>query len=417
MTQTRDAERARELYDVERYVRALNGGVLVEDPYPDFARLREASAVHHGSVNELLGVPGGQSMRPSAQHFSAWSYEANAIALKDNEVFSSSYYEGGATKMFGRSILEMTGSEHRRYRALVQPSFVPRRASWWIEKWIEPLVEERISDIETETSAELNIDLCSRIPLHTITASFGMSREDAWQFRESLGGGAAADPAAAARRTEIAGALLKSVIEARRIEPQDDLITTLVEAELDEDGVRHELTDEEIMGFARLILTAGSGTTWRQLGILLIALLRQPDLLDAVREDRTLLDGAIEEAVRWEPTDPVFRRLVTRDVELCGVDLPAGAVLELNLGSANRDPARWDSPDTYDPFRKSLPHLGFASGPHICLGMHVARAEMSVAMNAVLDRLPNLRLDSSKPAPRIVGLEHRGPNAIPVVFG
>ena len=105
------------------------------------------------------------------------------------------------------------------------------------------------------------------------------------------------------------------------------------------------------------------------------------------------------------------------DVELCGVEIPAGAVVEMALGAANRDPARWDEPERFDPYRDPKPNLGFAGGPHVCLGMHVARAEMLVAMNAVLDRLANVRFDPDAPAARIIGLEHRGPNGIPVVFG
>jgi cytochrome P450 len=225
------------------------------------------------------------------------------------------------------------------------------------------------------------------------------------------------DPAAAAERHERTTAMLRRVIEDRRAQPQDDLITLLVETELDEGGERHLLTDEEIYGFARLILTAGSGTTWRQLGILLVGLLQRPHLLDAVRDDRDLLRRAIDEAVRWEATDPIFRRLVTEDVTLCGVDIPVGAIVEMNLGAGNHDPSRWEQPEQFDPYRAPKPNLGFAGGPHVCLGMHVARAEMWVAMNAVLDRLPNLRIDPDAPEVRIIGLEHRGPNGIPVVFG
>ncbi len=420
MTSASERERFEDLYDVERHVMATDGGILVEDPYPAFAELLDAAPVHEGSVRECLGYPpGGLSGLREGPVYSAFSYEANDTVLRENLVFSSTFYAGLTTALFGKSILEMVGDEHRRNRALVQPAFTPKRAQWWIDQWITTLVDEAISAFEEQGYAELNTDLCARIPLQTITASFGLSRDEAFEFREGAEGvpGRGVDPEVAAARHQRTTEMLRRVIDDRRRNPQDDLITTLVETELDEDGERHLLADEEIYGFARLILTAGSGTTWRQLGILLVGLLQRPELLDAVRDDRELLRRAIDEAVRWEATDPIFRRLVTEDVTLCGVDIPAGAVVEMNLGAANHDPARWERPEEFDPHRAPKPNLGFAGGPHVCLGMHVARAEMWVAMNAVLDRLPNLRIDPEAPPVRIIGLEHRGPNGIPVVFG
>ncbi|HEY7107081.1 MAG TPA: cytochrome P450 [Acidimicrobiia bacterium] len=414
-----EADRFKELYDVEKHVMAVDGGVLVEDPYPALADLLAQAPVHKGSTRELLGLPpGGLNLRSEAPVYAALSFEANDRVLRENLVFSSTFYAGMTTMMFGRSILEMVGEEHRRYRALVQPAFSPKRSQWWIDQWIAALVDEAVSAFEHDGRAELNAELCSRIPLNTITASFGLTREEALDFREGAGeGGGMTNVDERMARFEKTTAMLRRVIDERRAHPQDDVITMLVESELEEDGTRHLLTDDEIYGFARLILTAGSGTTWRQLGILLVGLLHDPALLDAVRDDRELLRRAIDEAVRWEPTDPIFRRLVVEDVELCGVDIPAGAVVEMVLGSANRDPGRWDEPERFDPYRVPKPNLGFAGGPHVCLGMHVARAEMFVAMSAVLDRLPNLRLDPEAPGARIIGLEHRGPNGIPVVFG
>jgi cytochrome P450 len=414
-----EADRFKELYDVEKHVMAVDGGVLVEDPYPALAELRAEAAVHRGSARELIGLPpGGLNLRPEAPVYAALSFEANDRVLRENEVFSSTFYAGLTTLMFGKSILEMVGDEHRRNRALVQPAFSPKRSQWWIDNWIASLVDEAVSAFEERGHAELNAELCSRIPLQTITSSFGLTREQALDFREGAGeGGNMLDPDDRMTRFERSTDMLKRVIDERRAEPQDDVITLLVQSEIEEDGERHLLTDDEIYGFARLILTAGSGTTWRQLGILLVGLLHDQALLDAVRDDRELLRRAIDEAVRWEPTDPIFRRLVTEDVELCGVEIPAGAVVEMVLGAANRDPERWDEPDRFDPYRDPKPNLGFAGGPHVCLGMHVARAEMLVAMNAVLDRLTDVRLDPDAPAARIIGLEHRGPNGIPVVFG
>jgi cytochrome P450 len=417
------ADRFRELYDVERHIMATDGGILVEDPYPVWAELRESSPVHRGTVRELMGYDsqgglGGVHNRPV---YSAFSFLANDIAFRDNEVFSSTFYAGMTTKTMGKSMLEMVGPEHRRYRALAQPAFTPKRAQWWIDKWIQWLVDEAMSGFAHRGNAELNAEYCSRIPLQTITSSFGLTRDEALDFREGAESGMAYGAEEGADtlkdRAERTTAMLKRVIEERRAEPGDDVITMLVQSEIEEDGQRHFLTDDEIYGFARLILTAGSGTTWRQLGILLVALLRQPDLLDAVRSDREILKGAIEEVLRWEPTATIIRRLVVRDAELCGVKIPSGSVIELNMGAANRDPERWEDPDRFDPYRKVEPNLAFISGPHVCLGMHVARAEMTVAMNAVLDRLPNLRFDAEAPEARIIGLEHRGVNGVPVVFG
>lgn len=411
-----NAERFKLLYDVERHVLATDGGVLVEDPYPAFAALREEAPVHRGAVADLLALPSRPRLYGDAPHYSLFSFEANDIALRDNDTFSSKHYVGTTTRLFGRSILEMGGDEHRRYRALVQPTFSPKRARWWIDRWISAVVDEAISSFERCGRAELNAELCARIPIQTITSSFGMSQEEALDFRADTEGDRDDEEVVAARAGRSAG-MIQRIIEHRRREPQDDVITMLTRAEIDEDGSKQLLTDEEIYGFSRLILTAGSGTTWRQLGNLLIGLLRDSEALQAVREDQELLRRAIEESVRWEATDPIFRRLVTRDVTLCGVDIPAGAIVEMNLGAANRDPARWTKPERFDIYREPKPNVGFAGGPHICLGMHVARAEMLVAVSAVLDRLPNIRFDPAAEAPRIIGLEHRGPNSIPVVFG
>jgi cytochrome P450 len=212
--------------------------------------------------------------------------------------------------------------------------------------------------------------------------------------------------------------ILTPIVAARREAPQDDLISVLAEAEYtDDDGVTHQLSDPEIYSFALLLLAAGSGTTWKQLGITLTALLQRPEVLAAVRADRQLLRPAIEESLRWMPTDPMFSRHVTRDIDFQGAQIPKGAVMHLCLGAANRDPARWERPDEYDISRPPKPMLAFGNGPHVCIGMHVARAEMAVGIGALLDRLPNLRLDPDAEPPEFLGMYERGATEIPVVFG
>jgi len=127
---------------------------------------------------------------------------------------------------------------------------------------------------------------------------------------------------------------------------------------------------------------------------------------------------AIEEALRWEGPVLIQTRMATRDTTLGGVKIPAGAFLDVAAGAANRDPAKFTEPDQFNIFRKSqYRHFAFAFGPHICIGQHLARIEMTRALNAILDRMPNLRLDPERPAPEIRGIMIRVPKHIFVRFG
>jgi cytochrome P450 len=415
----------RELFDGVTGDGGRSGGGVIDDPYPAFHRIRESGAVHAGSVPELMGLDERvpyQLRHPGFPVYSAWSFEACDRALRDAATFSSELYQRDVAVLFGPNILAMGGDEHRRHRALVQPSFTRAKTDWWSRNWIAGLVDGLLARVEHDGRAELNLDVCARLPLLVITASFGIPADEAVAVRAALSRMLFRPDLGFEERTAASreiGDRLRPHLEARRAEPGafDDLLAVAVEAEVQEaDGSRHRLSDEEILGFSRLLLAAGSGTTWRQLGITLHALLDQPDALAAVREDPALLRNAVEESVRWEVTDPIFRRFTTRDVDLCGTRIPAGAVVELVLGVANRDPSRWDRPDEYVLERPLQPHLGFATGPHVCLGIHVARAEMSVALQAILERLPGIRWDPDVERPRIIGLEHRGPTSLPVRF-
>ena len=413
-----DRGRIRELFDLRSAYNAASGGGYHGDPYPQFHRLRETGPVHPGTVHELVGYSGPASFQglpfPDRPHFSAFSYALCDRAFRDDETFASSPEPLDRAGSIGidSSMLNMGGREHRRYRGLVQPSFVPSRARWWIERWIASTVDQLITGFQDEGRADLNVDFCAAIPMLTITGSFGIPVTDALDLRASI------RQSAGRHGMEEFLRILAPVVAARREAPEDDLISVLVQAGLtDTEGVTERLSDAEIYSFSYLLLAAGSGTTWKQMGITLAALLARPSLLAAVREDRSLLRAAIEESVRWAPTDPMFSRHVARDVVYDGVEMPAGSVLHLCLGAANRDPARWDRPDEYDPLRPAMPSLAFGNGPHVCLGMHVARAEMAVGIGALLDRLPDLRLDPDAEEPRIIGMYERGATNIRVRFG
>jgi cytochrome P450 len=412
--QVLDREELRRLFDLRSSYNARSGGGYTDDPYPKWHALREQAPLHAGIVHELTGYSGDWTFQglpyPEQPHFSTFSYEVCDAAFRDPEVFASAPAEEpdeNRESAVMNSILMMGGVQHRRYRSLVQPSFVPAKAQWWINNWIEQTVHALIDNFVDDGRAELNVDFAAAIPVLTITGSFGVSVEQALIIRESI----MSDPVKVVE-------ILAPIVAARRERAEDDLISVLVEAEYtDEDGVLHRLSDAEIYSFAMLLLAAGSGTTWKQMGITLAAILERPEVRDRVRDDRALVRPAIEESLRWQATDPMFSRHVTRDVEFYGLQLPAGSVIHLCLGAANRDPSRWERPDEYDITRPPKPALAFGSGPHVCLGMHVARAEMAVGINALLDRLPNLRLDPDAEPPRYIGMYERGATAIPVVFG
>ena len=411
---TLDPARLRELFDLRSSVYASRGGAFEDDPYPKFHELRTTGPVHEGIPGPLVGFHGEAVFQglpfPDRPHYSAFDFATCDAVLRSTENYSSSTHTPGSTEaLYETTILYMDGERHRRYRLLVQPSFVPKRAQWWIDRWITTTVHALIDMFQANGRADLNVEFCAAIPLLTICGSFGVTIPQALDIRaavisDGLGMGAFID-------------IVAPIIKARREQPADDLISVLVQAEVtDDDGNRQALSDDEVLGFAFLLMAAGSGTTWKQMGIVLVALLTHPEWLDAVRDDPEVLRAVIEESLRWMPTDPVFARFVTDDITLHGVDIPAGAVLHLCFGAANRDPARWERPDEFDPSRPLQAHLGFGWGPHICLGMHVARAEIFTAITALVERLPDLRLDPDAEAPRIIGMYERGPIGVPVVF-
>jgi cytochrome P450 len=317
-------------------------------------------------------------------------------------------------------MIQMGGPEHRRYRALVQPFFTRKAIESWRERWVQPAVDRILDEIvESAEPVDLYEALCAKLPVFTIASSFGVAPDDVGRFHELAvtQTGATSSPQDRLGAAEEIADYLKEVIALRRREGGDDLIGLLCNVEIEdpEDGSLQRLSDAEILAFARLMLPAGAGTTYRMLGCFLLGLFESGQI-DRVREDRTLLDAAVEESLRWEQPLTSVTRLVTRDTELAGVKVPEGSLMHASLGAANHDPARYRDPHRFDVDRERQPHSTFGLGPHLCVGMHLARMEIRTAMDGILDRLPNLRLDPDRPKPWVTGLLFRMPTAVPVVF-
>lgn len=419
---TSDDPRYAQLFDIVKET-AAHGSEVLGDLSPAMNALRERAPVLKGSLRELLDLPSGHhGYSKERQHYTLLSFPLCDRALRENLLFSSEVYkESPGVQRLGKTILEMTGDEHRNYRAVVQPMFLrPKAVNWWKPNWIDDAVNSLLDRLLDRDATDLNFDLCARLPVYVVTRGIGMSGESALLFREHLQRSSVAargvDPAEVQRSAAEVSRMLKELITERRKEAGDDVISGLISNDLKlPDGSTRKLSDDEIFGYCRLIMLAGGGTTWRQLGITLIALLSDYRFWEACRADRSLIEPAINEGARWLPTDPIFARLVMQDVELEGVHIPAGSRVDMCLGAANRDPSRWQNPDVFDLFRPAQSHLGFGMGPHRCLGMEIAKQEMVAAINGLLDRFPNMTLDPQAPVPELLGgLEQRGMSAVPV---
>ena len=399
----------------EEFNRSVGAGV-VEDPYPLLAMARAKGPLLKENLEaELLAAEVDPQVTMGPEVFTAFSYDAVQTVLRDGETFSSAGYADVMGAVMGHTILEMDEPEHHTYRGLVQQAFSRKAMERWEEEAVGPIVDECIDAFIERGNAELVRELTLPFPVNVIASMLGLPRADLPQFHrwaiELIS--VSFDWERGTRASAQLRDYFARVLAERRIHPANDLMSILAVSELD----GQHLTDEEIFAFLRLLLPAGAETTYRSSSNLLFGLLTHPDQLDALRADRALMPKAIEEGLRWEPPLTTIVRTATRDTVVDGVDVPAGAVVITNMGSANHDEKYWERSEEFDIHREQRQHLAFAFGPHMCLGMHLARMETRVVLERIFDRLPNLRLDPAADAPQITGMTFRAPPALPVLFG
>ena len=383
----------------------FDGSILsdVRDPYPMFAAMRQSQRVPCVDVQGLT-------------FYLLLRYDDVAYALRTPEVFSSGIMRQVMGPVMGRTILEMDGRAHTAHRGLVSHAFRPQAIERYGKRVVEPLVDELVGQIQRAgTAAELVSQFTTNYPLIVIAKLLGVPIDDYAQFQKwslDLIGYKATAPEPGLAASHALKQYLAPVVAQRRVHPEDDLISELVAAEAD----GHRLTDDDIFGFLLLLLPAGAETTFRLLGNVLYALLRHPDQLDEVRTDRSHLHWALEETLRWEPPLLGTARQTTRSVTFDGSEIPAHARVSIMIGPANHDESHYPDPDRFDIHRHADDHVSFGLGKHFCLGYHLARLEVVTAVNAVLDRLPNIRLDPEQEC-WIQGVSFRSPNRLPVLFG
>lgn len=384
---------------------------VASDPYRFYRRLRDESPVHYdASVDSYL---------VSRYADVGKGYRDPALTTKN--------YEWQLEPVFGRGLLQMDGREHARKRALVSPHFRGRGAEKWdgviaqnCARLVDGVVEKATKTLVDEFRPGATVDICAdfanHLPIAVIADVLGLPRDDQPQFFDwytaMIGflSNLAQDQAVADAGVRAKGEFddyIIPVIEQRRREPGDDLISAMCTVEVDGEV----LDDVEVRTHVTQLLVAGAETTDKTIGNLFCHLLESDEQFRAVREDRTLVPKAIAETLRYTPPSQMNARVTDSVVTIADVEIPEGATVTLIIASANRDDRRFESPDTFDVRRTDLDagrafggaadHFAFGSGRHFCLGAILAKAELEVSTNMLLDRFPDMRLaDGFTPTPR-----------------
>ncbi|MBB5852842.1 cytochrome P450 [Amycolatopsis umgeniensis] len=365
-----------------------------------------------------------------------WNVYGHAEALKtlsDPKVFSSD-----TTRLIPQelapdkdlfvdgNLLQMDPPDHKKLRTLVSHAFTPKVVAD-LEPRIAALTNELLDVVDGADSMELVTHLAYPLPVIVIAELLGIPASDRDLFKEwvdtmlrnsqqrSLIKQTEEDKKASDETMEQLKNLVNYLgehVDDRRRNPREDLLTKLVEAEVDGE----KLTQNEVVNFANVLLLAGHITTTMLLGNTVLCLDSHPDEYRRVREDRSLLPATIEESLRFLSPFALVARATTTDVELGGRTIPADSMLAIWVAAANRDPRAFTDPGTFDPARAHNPHLAFGRGIHFCIGAPLARLEGKTALNILLDRFPDLRTDPAVPPSFIPSPNMTGVNELQLLL-
>ena len=351
---------------------------ILSDPYDTYDRLRTQDPVHRMRL-----INGWVLTR----------YKDVDMVLRDHRRFSKN--DGREDEY--RSMLHHDPPDHTRLRSLVSKAFTPR-AVRELHPRVERIVDDLLNDLEGKDRFDLIERFAFPMPVTVIAEMLGVPAQDMDRFKDwSNDISLTIEPSLREdqiRRVERASeelyAYFESIIEERRREPQDDMITALLNAENEGD----RLTHEELLGTLVLLLVAGNETTRNLIGNGMRALLKHPDQLRKLRDNPDLLDSAINELLRYDSPVQLDGRLVHSDVEVSGHCIRAGQRILCAIGAANRDPSAFAEPEKLDIERSESSHIAFGRGIHHCLGAPLAMLEARAAFSALLDRFSHIELVS-----------------------
>jgi len=366
------------------------------NPYPMYARLREEDPVHWSELMEAWVLTRYEDVvavltdsRFSADRRQARNRFADEIARREEE-----FGPFGRT----RTMLTSDPPEHTRLRRLVSKAFTPRMVEA-LRPRIQAIVDDLLDSVVDDGRMDVIADLAYPLPVIVIAEMLGVPPEHRSEFKHwsdeivgVLGGPLV--PEETLQRSRVAvhqlAEYLSGVIAERRQEPREDLVSGLIAAE--EQG--QILSEDEMLATAMLLLVAGNETTTNLIGNGMLGLLRDPDQLERLRADPSLVPVAVEELLRYDGPVQATGRVAMEDMEIGGRKVTAGQAVITVLGAANRDPAQFADPDQLDLERRPNEHVAFGDGIHFCLGAPLARAEGQIAFETLLRRIGQPRLAS-----------------------
>jgi cytochrome P450 len=337
-------------------------------------------------------------------------------ALRHPELFSSNMDAIDIGNIRPLIPLQIDPPDHVKFRRLLDPLFSPKEVAK-LEPQVRRLVNELIDEFEASGECEFSDQFAIPLPCTVFLALLGLPLEDLdlfLRFKNAIirPGGSDGDEARSIQRA--AGqeiyAYFQNVVDARRVEPRDDLISGFIAADVD----GHRLTDNDILDICYLFLLAGLDTVTASLTCSVAYLAGHPDRRDAIAADPALVPAAVEELLRWESIVPAVPRVAMTDIEISGEIVRAGESVMCMIGAANIDPGEFPDADVVDLERPGNRHLAFGGGVHRCLGSHLARLEMRVALEELHRRLPDYAIKAGETPRYTMGI--RAVEYLPLVF-